>query len=202
MLDVDGYQMGQFPGQVERIRGVRTFLHAFEKNDDYWLIDISHNGYAYLDDPVWQRRKVLRLSDEVFVIVDFVTGNGEGEHEMRWYLNFPPRKMEELGGSYLFTTQSGKEWKVKVYGDKPLESKLYEGSLDPKYGWISYGYSLKQPTPEIVTSYKGTAPIVVATVIAPPEASALCTVEPDKVTVSWKGGKKAVITLDGVEVKR
>lgn len=51
--------MGTVPG-VTRTRGVRTYLHAFEENEQYQLIDISHNGYDFMDDPMFHRRRVVR----------------------------------------------------------------------------------------------------------------------------------------------
>lgn len=53
-LYVDDHEMGTVPG-VTRTRGVRTYLHAFEENEQYQLIDISHNGYDFMDDPMFHR---------------------------------------------------------------------------------------------------------------------------------------------------
>ena len=39
-----------------------------------------------------------------------------------------------------------------------LRSQVFEGSTDPKAGWISYGYSIKHPIPQLVYSIYGTAP--------------------------------------------
>lgn len=44
-LYVDDHEMGTVPG-VTRTRGVRTYLHAFEENEQYQLIDISNAGNA------------------------------------------------------------------------------------------------------------------------------------------------------------
>lgn len=199
VLDVDGHQMGQFPGQTERIRGVRTYLHHFVKNGDAWLIDVSHNGYAYLEDPVWQRRQAVRLPGEVFLIIDRVTGLGEADHDMKWYLNFAPGKMEQPGKDFLYTTPKGRVWKLAVHASKPVESTWYEGSLDPKYGWISYGYSVKEPTPEVVTTYHGKAPLKLVSVIAPQGTDVEVTLG-EAVHVRYDG-HEAVVTKDGLEVR-
>lgn len=200
VLDVDGFQMGQFPGQKERIRGVRTWLQRMEKNDRYWLIDVSHNGYAYLDDPVFQRRQVVRLPEEVFVIVDTVTGLGEADHDMRWYLNFPPQgSMAQDGERFRYTTPKGRRWVLSVDGDRALDRKLYHGSLEPKYGWISYGYSLKEPTWEVVSSYHGKAPVKVVSVIAPEGTDVR--VEVGKAVKVALSGKTLVVDGERVEVE-
>ena len=56
------------------MRGVRTYCHAFEENENYQMIDISHNGYVYREDPIYHRRRVLHLAQDVYVIDDQVTG--------------------------------------------------------------------------------------------------------------------------------
>ena len=86
-LYVDDHEMGTVPG-VTRTRGVRTYLHAFEENEQYQLIDISHNGYDFMDDPMFHRRRVVRLPDDVYVIEDRVTGICREDHDIRLYYNF------------------------------------------------------------------------------------------------------------------
>ncbi len=199
VLDVDGFQMGQFPGQTERIRGVRTFLHNFQKQGENWLIDVSHNGYAYLEDPIWQRRQAVRLSGGVFLIVDRITGLGEKEHDLKWYLNFAKGEMERKDDSFLFTTPKGNKWRAMLFSSQKCESKCYFGSEDPKYGWISYGYSLKEPTHEIVTSLRGKAPMMMVAVISPEKTDVKVQLG-ERVKVSYDG-HVALISKEGLEVK-
>lgn len=199
VLDVDGHQMGQFPGQTERIRGVRSFLHHFVRQGESWLIDVSHNGYAYLEDPVWQRRQAVRLPGEVFLVIDRVTGLGEAEHDMKWYLNFAPGKMEEVEGGYRYTTAKGNQWRLAIHSSVRVESRLYEGSLEPKYGWISYGYSVKQPTPEVVASVRARVPLEMVCVIAP-EGVQVAVELGEAVKVRYDGCE-AIVSRDGMEVR-
>jgi len=199
VLDVDGHQMGQVPGQTERMRGVRTYCHAFEKTDGYWLIDLSHNGYAYLDDPVFQRRQAVRLPGEVYVVVDAVTGLGEADHDFTLFFNFAPGKMErKQDGAYRYETKKGTAFHFAFSSDAHLDGTLLVGSEEPKGGWISYGYSLKEPAPQIMLSRHGKTPFKVVSVIAPDGIVPEVTV--GKSVMVRYGSHQAMISDAGVEV--
>jgi len=176
-LDVDGHEMGVTPGQTERMRGVRTFCHAFEKRKEYWLIDVSHNGYAYLDDPVFFRRKVLRLPDESLVIFDRITGLGQADHQFRENFNFAPGVMETDGKAFAYTTKQGTRFSCSFFSDAPISTTVLRGSEEPKGGWVSYGYSKKEPIPEVVLSCQGKAPLCFCTIIRKGKADMKATIK-------------------------
>jgi hypothetical protein len=39
-----------------------------------------------------------------------------------------------------------------------LQSRVLEGSLAPKGGWVSYGYAVKVPAPQLIYTQSGPAP--------------------------------------------
>ena len=61
-LFVDDHSMGTIPN-VNRVRGVRPFWHTIKREAGYLLMDMSHNGYVFTDDPIYHRRKVVFLRD-------------------------------------------------------------------------------------------------------------------------------------------
>lgn len=185
-LEIENHRMGAVPDTDERIRGVRTHCHHFEETKDYQLIDISHNGYAFMEDPIFHRRRVVALPGDVFVIDDQITGLGIEEHDFNLYFNFAPGKLNPAGnGVWDYATSKGTAYQMTTLGGH--ESEILEGSEDPIGGWVSYGYPIRQPVPQLRITKHGKAPQRFITVIAP----AGTTVSGDY------DMKKAALTING-----
>ena len=198
-LYVDDHEMGTVPG-VTRTRGVRTYLHAFEENEQYQLIDISHNGYDFMDDPMFHRRRVVRLPDDVYVIEDRVTGICREEHDIRLYYNFAFGHLDGENGKFDYTSQKGRGYTMTVQADKKLDFEILEGSEDPIGGWISYGYAWRKPIPQLIAKHSGKAPIHFITVLAPAATRAEAAISGDAATVTLADGKVLTLTENAVEL--
>ncbi|NLA97699.1 MAG: hypothetical protein GX836_05775 [Spirochaetales bacterium] len=178
---IDDHEMGSVP-KVNRVRGVRTWCHAFEKTGHYALIDISHNGYVYMQDPVFHRRKVVFLNDSrSMVVIDHLTGTGKAAHDVRWTWNFAGTDVQLLSNHVAkFTTSQGtgyRKYCVAAQGHDqedilsedaatPWESRLYCGSEEPKGGWVSYGYPVREPIAQVQEVFSSAVPLTMATIIA------------------------------------
>lgn len=167
-LYVDDHTMGAVPG-VERVRGVRGILNNFVSNEQYKLIDVSHNGYAFMSDSIFHRRQILMLhSLKSALIVDYVTGLGKEDHDIRFYWNFATENMKGRGNKYSYTAKSGAKYNFSYKSnDSSFSSNLYIGSENPKGGWVSYGYPVRVPTGQVVVSKNGKAGVVMASIITP-----------------------------------
>jgi hypothetical protein len=156
-VQVDDYAMGQVPDTHGEIRTLRTFCHEFRSSPEVDVVDISHNGYAFMPEPVFHRRRVLHLKPAVWLIDDILTG--VGEHAYRLYFNFAPGRLqpEEDGLSYRY---AGQRIRLRCFPvlTAGLTSGLFRGSDDPKAGWISYAYSLKEPIHQVVFERTGVPP--------------------------------------------
>lgn len=199
-LYVDDHEMGTVPG-VTRTRGVRTYLHAFEENEQYQLIDISHNGYDFMDDPMFHRRRVVRLPDDIYVIEDRVTGICREDHDIRLYYNFAFGHLDGENGKFDYTSQKGRGYTMTVQADKKLDFEILEGSEDPIGGWISYGYAWRKPIPQLIAKHSGKAPIHFITVLAPAGTRAEAAINGDAATVTLAGGKVLTLTENAVELR-
>ncbi len=200
-LYVDNHEMGVVPG-VTRVRGVRTFCHSFEETDKYQLIDISHNGYVYREDPIYHRRRVLHLPGDVYVIDDQVTGMGLSDHDIRLYFNFAFGELSEKEkGVYAYTSQKGRSYELVSQVTKDAEYEMLCGSEEPIGGWLSYGYAWKKPTPQLAVKVNGTAPIRFLTVVKPEGTEVSAELTSETVTVKLADGTCAVLDEDQVSVK-
>lgn len=198
-LYVDDHEMGTVPG-VTRTRGVRTYLHAFEENEQYQLIDISHNGYDFMDDPMFHRRRVVRLPDDIYVIEDRVTGICREDHDIRLYYNFAFGHLDGENGKFDYTSQKGRGYTMTVQADKKLDFEILEGSENPIGGWISYGYAWRKPIPQLIAKHSGKAPIHFITVLAPEGTKAETAINGDAAMVTLAGGKVLTLTENAVEL--
>lgn len=201
-LYVDDHEMGTVPG-VQRVRGVRTYCHSFEENDTYQMIDLSHNGYVYREDPIYHRRRVLHLEGDVYVIDDQVTGLGLEEHDLRLYFNFAFGALKEEGnGSFLYESQKGRKYQLISKVTQDVEYEMLEGSEDPIGGWISYGYAWKKPIPQLAIKAKGPVPLRFITVVKPENTMVEAEVTMEKAIVSLANGTKVSLYEDTVEVEK
>ena len=200
-LYCDDLTMGAVPG-VSRVRGVRLFLHRFEENDQYALIDVSHNGYVFTDDPVYHRRVAVRLEKDVYVLDDRITGLGLADHDFRLTFNFAPGRLTGEGLCYQYETPKGRAYAVTAASDAEICPVVLEGSEDPIGGWVSYGYSLRVPCPQLTLRRQGKAPFRCVTVIAPKGCEATVTFVQDAAVVELNGVYHTRLTLRGDETER
>ena len=166
-LYVDDHTMGEVP-EVTRVRGVRGVCHQFTDDDRFFIIDISHNGYAFMDDPVFHRRHiVLAKKMHAAFIIDWITGEGKSDHDMRLYWNFARPGVFKDGNDYIYQTQRGRKYRFIFSSDQDWHDDLYEGSENPKGGWASFGYPVRVPVSQVVLSRVGKAPASMAQAVVP-----------------------------------
>ena len=166
-LYIDDHEMGSEPG-IRKVRGVRTYLHEFTDTPQMQLIDISHNGYAYMDDPMFHRRRVFRFPGDIFVIEDRLNGICRQDHDIRLYYNFYFGSLRMANqGAFSYTSVNGNPYDVAVASDKSFSSEILCGSEDPIGGWYSGGYMWKKPVPQLVIKLEGRAPLSFVTILQP-----------------------------------
>ena len=200
-LYCDDLVMGAVPG-VSRVRGVRLFLHRFEENDQYAVIDVSHNGYVFTDDPVYHRRVLVRLEKDLYVIDDRVTGLGLNDHDFRLTFNFAPGKLTGEGMTRLYETPRGRRYTVAAACDRDIQPSVLEGCEAPIGGWVSYGYSLRVPAPQLTLKRQGKAPFRCVTVIAPEQCEAGISVTGEQAEIRFCGAYNTCIILSGDRIER
>lgn len=200
-LYIDDHEMGSEPG-LKKVRGVRTYLHAFTDTPQMQLIDISHNGYAYMDDPMFHRRRVFRFPGDIFVIEDRLTGICRHDHDIRLYYNFYFGSLAALGkGQFSYTSVNGNPYDVSIASDRQFTSRILCGSEDPIGGWYSGGYMWKKPIPQLIIKQEGRAPLVLITILQPEGAGAYTgEIGEDHETVILPGGKNLKLFEDRYEL--
>lgn len=162
---VDDHVMGEHPDVIPTARGVRLFCHRFEPGDRYDKLVVSHNGYAYMEEPVFHKRSVVWLKPDVWVVEDRLTGSGL--HRIRQYFNFAPGELHCVKDAEKYIYKSGSlVMELQAAGRTNLDAAVYCGSEDPIGGWVSWGYAEKEPAPQLVFECTCEMPLRLVTVIA------------------------------------
>ncbi len=164
-VGIDGHIMGAVPDTNPRIRCLRTYCHRFETGPDVDLVAVSHNGYAFLDQPVFHLRRVIWFKPGVWLVDDVLTGLGS--HAYHLSFNFPPRPLEadiRVPDAYVY---HGERIRVRLLPmlREGVSSRVLKGSTEPKGGWVSYGYAVKVPAPQLIYTKAGPAPTRFVTAI-------------------------------------
>jgi hypothetical protein len=158
-IDVDDHRMGEAPETTWEVRGVRTFCHRFETTDEVDLVEVSHNGFAFMPEPVFHLRRVIYFKPAVWLIDDLI--NGFGKHRFNLCFNFAPGGLEKdkkVEDSYVYLGGRIRVRCVPLARDG-LHSKILRGSATPKGGWVSYAYSERAQTPQLIYSRFDDAPV-------------------------------------------
>jgi hypothetical protein len=199
-LYVDDHDMGTVPG-VSRVRGVRTFCHRFEETDSYSVIDISHNGYVFMEDPIYHRRRVIRLEGDVYILDDQITGLGRAEHDIRLYFNFAPGELKQTEGSkFIYTTEKNTSFNVISVIDNNSQAVILKGSEEPIGGWVSYGYPVRSAIPQLYFKNNGPVPLRFITVIAPSGTDCTGSGDMKNAVLNISGKVNCKVALNGEEI--
>lgn len=165
-VGIDKFPMGHIPDQPDSatgfstIRNIRTMVHQTISEPDFFAADLSHNGYSFLLQPVFHRRRVVFFRKSgALLIEDRLTG--AGEHDIDFYFNFAPGNLVlDSNEKQVYHYQRGKlqDMVCRPLQPRGLSSRIWQGSENPKAGWVSYAYSKKEPTPQLVYSINSKMP--------------------------------------------
>ena len=104
--------------------------------------------------------------------------------------------------NWLYKTPKGRKYSFTALTDTAMEAVKLEGSEEPIGGWVSYGYSLRVPAPQLQLTCEGPAPFRCVTVIAPEGYQVTGEVSEEKAVIRFAGEKNMTLTLDGDEIRR
>lgn len=198
-LYVDDHEMGEIKG-VDRRRNVRALCHFFGKAEGLKMADLSHNGYAYLPDPIFHRRKLIMAPNSVVLLIDYVEGPAKECHDFRLMYNFNSTDVILKEKHIDYVSRGKVPFELDFVSNVEFKSSFLCGSTEPKGGWISYGYPVKEPSGQVTMAYAKKAPFMAATIIKEKGDDASVSIIGDKVILKTRDGEW-MITKEGVERK-
>jgi len=140
------------------------------------------------------------LKPGVWLVDDVLTG--VGHHRYNLSFNFPPRPLVADGGMPGAYAYHGKRVRVRILPLLPEEAKarVLEGSLVPKGGWVSYGYAVKVPAPQLIYTKIGSTPTRFLTAIVQEGKGDVCLDMADEsglVVAVTSGDRTRLVTFGG-----
>jgi asparagine synthase (glutamine-hydrolysing) len=129
-------------------------VNAVWENEFSRGIELEHNGFERLKDPVIHRRAVLNLEGDFWIVIDDLVGEGEHELTLHWLVNDFPMVQNEDG--IQLNTPEGK-FEVKIFGGGTFE--IIQG--DPEkgiFGLKSNYYGVIEPAISVKNHWNGKLP--------------------------------------------
>lgn len=144
-------------------------LLRFADSPGHALVAGEHYGFKRHPGGVVHRRSVVHFKNEVWVVVDTLTGKPQAEHSWRlhWLGGDFPFTADEARGRLTLNTPDG-PFHVRVYDAhaRPLRSTVTAGRETPPRGWLSRYYGEKIAVPSMAVEARSTLPVTVITVLA------------------------------------
>jgi asparagine synthase (glutamine-hydrolysing) len=164
---VDGRDQMLLFRRFKTLYWTRAALLGFEDTRDRAVVTGEHYGYERHPGACVHRRSVLFVKDDLWVVVDRITGAGRHRARLHWLGgNFPYTGDPSAGGLTLVTPHG--EFSVRVYDvatGRPAFSSIVSGQATPARGWLSRHFGEKVQVPSLVTERDGDCPLTLLTVL-------------------------------------
>lgn len=150
-------------------------------------VDVAHDGYQRLHNPVTHRRRVAFIKPHYWVVEDILDGKGEHDFELFWHF-VPGDVTVESDKTAVFRKASKVKLIVNCLED-PVGVEVIRGQTEPLQGWVSFGYGHKEPAPVLRTARKAAVPTRFVTVLLPFRGK-------DRPTIRENAGKLLTFEVD------
>jgi len=128
-------------------------------------------GYGPDHVPVTHERHIFLKKPEYWVVVDYVTG--DGQHTVESLFHFVPSPVE-LGPEQLTAVTDNPNEPNLLIAAAPqegLSASLVEGQEDPVQGWSALSPGKPQPSPVLIYRFQRPLPVTLAYVLLPYQGS-------------------------------
>jgi asparagine synthase (glutamine-hydrolysing) len=121
------------------------------------LFDGEHFGYRRLPSRAIHRRAVLRLADDLWLIVDDLTGRGREKTRLLWHLA-DDAAVTEPGRVTIRSAAGRAVLEVRSTAGMPALHLVRGGEGDIPLGWVSLHYGERLPAPAVSASIEADLP--------------------------------------------
>ena len=108
------------------------------------------------------------MKDDLWVVVDQISGQGEHAARLHWLGGAYPHDYTPAEGTLRLATPAG-PFTVTVLDleGRAVAGDVVRGSSDPPRGWLSRYYGEKIPVPSLGVERSGPLPLTLVTLLAP-----------------------------------
>jgi len=155
--------------QLRRFKNVYRIearLLKFEDTDEWSFCEGEHYGFLRKPQNCVHRRSVLFVKDDMWIVVDRVTGSGTHKVRLQWLAGEFPYHFDKDSGSLELTTPDGL-FSVSTRGADglPLASNVACGRTEKPRGWLSRHYGHKVAVPSFVVEQMTEMPITLISIL-------------------------------------
>lgn len=145
----------------------KAHLLRFEEAGAYALAEGEHYGFRRHPGGCVHRRAVLHGKDDLWVVVDRISGAGAHAARLHWLGGPYPHRYEAATGRLSLETPAGAFTVTVLSGDgEPLRGDVVAGLERPPRGWSSRYYGEKVPTPSLAVARNGAVPFDIVSVLS------------------------------------
>lgn len=166
-VTIDGLDQMLHFRQFKVLYWTKARLLEFGDSDAYAHASGEHYGYKRHEGSCTHRRHVLFLKDDVWVVVDYITGDQSHDVRLHWLAGDFPYQYDQFKGTLELNTPEG-PFSVQVLDESgdPIAGDVIAGSAAPPRGWLSRYYGEKVPVPSLAVSRKNDLPLTFVSILA------------------------------------
>jgi asparagine synthase (glutamine-hydrolysing) len=153
--------------QFKVLYRTRAKLLRFEDNAEWALCAGEHYGYQRHVGRCVHARSVLFLKDDLWIVVDHVTGSGNHAVRLHWLGGDFPCSYDAGAGRLTLRTTAG-DFFVKTLdvGGLPLAGDVVAGRNSPPRGWLSRHYGEKVGVPSLGVAVNQALPVTLVSILS------------------------------------
>jgi asparagine synthase (glutamine-hydrolysing) len=166
-VTVDGRDQMLHYRRFKNLYWTEARLLGFEDHGEYVLAQGEHHGYRRHPGGCVHRRGVLLARDDLWVVLDQVSGEGSHACRLHWLAGEYPYAYDPEGGRLSLTTPAG-EFSVITLNEQgaPLVGDVAAGRSGPPSGWLSRYYGEKRAVPSLAIELAGMVPLTVVSILS------------------------------------
>jgi hypothetical protein len=146
---VDGVGQAEPAGPFRWHQRPSARLRSWRSDATADVVDIEHDAYLRLSDPVACRRRVVFVKPDCWMVVDDL--HAAGRHQVEINFQFAPTAHIAGGLEPWIRARTGGGhtlWLLPM-ASTPVETVISCGELDPPRGWVSADYGQREPAPAV-----------------------------------------------------
>jgi hypothetical protein len=162
-VQVDGLDQMLHYRQFKCLYWTEAMPLDFENRENYTLCAGEHYGFRRHPGACVHRRSILFAKDDLWIVVDRVSGVGQHKTRLHWLGGRFPFEYTADAGRLTLRTPSG-PFTVTVLdeGGLPLRGDVVSGQESPPRGWESRHYGERVPVPSLAVEREGVPTVLVS----------------------------------------
>jgi asparagine synthase (glutamine-hydrolysing) len=166
-MTIDGLDQMLHFRQFKVLYRTRARLLQFDDRTDLAVCAGEHYGYQRQPGSCVHTRSVVFLKDDMWVVVDHVTGAGAHAIRLHWLGGDFPYVFERAAGRLTLQTPSG-DFLIQVFDERGhvLKGDVVAGQERPPRGWLSRYYGEKIAVPSLAVDADRAIPATFVSVLS------------------------------------